>query len=84
MDTTRIIIDAIKTDRITASAEADARRQRLAAQVRRGLRAEARLVAAQVREYGPTAAKRLAAKRGRDRAAVMAAVLSATMAEVRS
>lgn len=69
------IVDQIRADQIAAAHDAEHARQRLGAAVRRGLRAEARLVAAQAAAYGPQAAARLAARRGRDRAAVLAAVL---------
>jgi len=82
MDTTRII-DAIKTDQIKTARQAQDARCRLAAAVRRGLRAEARLVAAQVAAYGPKHAAELAAHRGRDRRQAIKAVL-VEVAEVQS
>lgn len=76
MDQAAKIIAQITTDEIAATRAADDHRQRLATAVRLGLRAEARLVAAQAREYGSAVAKRLAAKRGRDRAQIVAATLA--------
>ncbi len=52
MDQAAKIIAQTKTDEIAATRAADDHRQRLARLVRAGLRAEAKLVAAQAREYG--------------------------------
>lgn len=68
---TKSTAQKIKADKI-----ADDHRHRLAKLVRAGVRAEAKLVAAQAREYGSAVAKRLAAKREKDRAQVVAATLA--------
>lgn len=77
------IVDDIRETQLQAARAAQNARCRLATAVRRGLRAEARLVAAQLAAYGPAHAAELAAVRGRDRKAVIAAVL-AEVAEVQS
>lgn len=72
---TNTVVESVRTDQRIAEQERR-ERQLLAQRVRAGVRAEARLVAAQAREYGAAVAKKLAAKRGKDRAQVIAATLA--------
>lgn len=70
------ILETLRNDQRAAADKARHTRNSLATKVRAGLRAEARLVAAQAAEYGLAEATKLAAKRTKDRAQVLAAVIS--------
>jgi hypothetical protein len=71
------IIDTIRRDKAEAEAELTRTILRNVAAWRRGLRAEARLLAAHAAAMSPKIAAKLARMRGRERARVMAEVLAA-------
>lgn len=71
------IIDIIRNDAAQAEAERTRTILRNVAAWRRGLRAEARLLAAHAAAMSPKIAAKLARMRGRERARVMAVVLAA-------
>ena len=83
MSTTRII-DTIREDAAQAEAERVRTILKLVATWRRGLRAEARLLAAHAAAMSPAIAARLARLRGRERNRVLAEVLAAVSGEVAS
>lgn len=78
------IVETIREDAKLAEAERTRAILRHVAAWRRGLRAEARLLAAHAGAMGPRVAAKLARMRGRERARVMAEVLAAVSAEVQS
>lgn len=71
------IMDMIRKDAAEAEAEQTRAILKHAAAWRRGMRAEARLLAAHAAAMGPQVAAKLARLRGRERARVLAAVLAA-------
>ncbi len=79
MHTTKII-DTIRRDKAEAEAELTRTILKNAAAWRRGLRAEARLLAAHAAAMSPKIAAKLARMRGRERARVLAEVLAAVSA----
>lgn len=79
MHTTKII-DIIRNDAAQAEAERTRSILKLVAAWKRGLRAEARLLAAHAAAMSPKIAAKLARMRGRERARVLAEVLAAVSA----
>lgn len=75
MDHATKILHDLESARLATERRARSARQRLSAKARAGLRAEALLTALQAGELGPAKARQLAARRGRDRAQVLDAVL---------
>jgi hypothetical protein len=78
------IIDTIHEDAAQAEAERTRAIMRHVATWQRGLRAEARLLAAHAAAMSPAIAAKLARMRGRERARVLAEVLAALAPEVAS
>lgn len=78
------IIDTTRNDAAAAEAERVRSILRLVAAWRRGLRAEARLVAAHAAAMSPKIAAKLARLRPRERARVLLEVMAALDSEVRS